>query len=383
MRILFLDQFSEMGGAQCGLIDTVDAVRRRGWDCQAAIPGGGPLAEQLRSRGVPTTVIPCGPYSSGRKNVTDMFRFGWDVPLQARTVNGLCERTEFDLLYVNGPRLLPVAALVARNHTPVLFHAHSHIGQPAAAKLVGWSIRRAGATVTACSNFVAEALRAYVGRDRLHVIPNGVRPLEFREPRPVRDGTWRIGIVGRISPEKGHKEFLEAAALLAGIFRKARFVICGAPLFAQPDFFEEVKRRASGLPVEFLGWQEDVAPVFAELDLLAVPSSEEGMGRVVAEAFSAGVPVVAFSTGGLPELITHRETGFLVPEISFARLAACIADVIAMDTAELRKIAANARRKWERCYTVTAYQNRVSAVMESLVPSSQAERETRTLQTSI
>src|SRR5581483_8740359 len=54
VKILFLDQFSEMGGAQRGLIATVDAVLKRGWELCAALPGDGPVLGQLRSRGVMT-----------------------------------------------------------------------------------------------------------------------------------------------------------------------------------------------------------------------------------------------------------------------------------------------------------------------------------------
>ena len=379
MKILFLDQFSEMGGAQRALIDTVDAAQRRGWEVYAAVPGAGPLIEQLQTRGVAVTGMSCGPYRSHSKNAIDVVRFGFDLRRQIRTISNLSNERGFDLLYVNGPRLMPAAAFACPRSVPILFHAHSHIRQAAAAKVAGWSIRHADATVVACSNSVVEPLRSYAESDKLHVIPNGVAEVKFRERPFGREKSWCIGMIGRISPEKGQAEFLQAAALIALESDKARFVLCGAPLFADTSYEEVVHRLAEGLPVEFIGWREDVAPVFATLDLLVVPSLEEGMGRVIVEAFSAGVPVVAFPTGGIPEVVVDGETGFLTKGTSPEALAARLREVFASGPDVLRRVAANARRAWERSYTLARYQDRITAVMEGLVSASPAERETGTL----
>jgi glycosyltransferase involved in cell wall biosynthesis len=380
VKILFLDQFSEMGGAQRMLVDTVDAARGRGWEAYAAIPGDGPLIAQLRSRGVAVKGIRCGPYRSSRKGGADFMRFALDLLQQICIIRDLSDQECFDLIYVNGPRLLPAAALAHRPPAPVLFHAHSHIRELAASRLARWSIRRVGASVIGCSNSVIDPLRLHVARDKLHVIPNGVQAAQFRKRQFGRGKGWRIGMIARISPEKGQVEFLQAAALLAREFLDAHFVICGAPLFADSSYSEHVQNLAAGLPVEFLGWREDISTVLNELDLLAAPSIDEGMGRVLAEAFSAGVPVIAFSVGGIPEVVIDAETGFLTRETSPEALAARIRDVIVSDPQALRQVVANARKAWERSYTLTQYQERITAVIESLVLGSRPERETETLQ---
>lgn len=379
MKILFLDQFSEMGGAQHVLLDTVDAARARGWKAHAAIPGNGPLIEQLRSRTVAVTGIPCGPYRSKRKGAADLMRFPLELLRQTRIIRDLSDEECFDLVYVNGPRLLPAAALAHRRAAPVLFHAHSHIHQLAAARLARWSIRKTDAAVIGCSNSVIEPLRCHVAQDKLHVIPNGVRTVQFRERRFGRGSVWRIGMIARVSPEKGQAEFLQAAALLARRCVDARFVICGVPLFSDSTYSEHVQNLAAGLSVEFLGWREDVASVLENLDLLVMPSQDEGMPRALLEAFSAGVPVVAYPAGGIPEVIVDGETGFLTGGTSPEALATRIGDVIASRPDALRRVIAIARKAWERSYTLAQYQERITAVMESLVSASQPARETETL----
>ena len=376
MNILFLDQFSQMGGAQHGLLDTIEAARARGWRAWAALPPGGPLVNRLQSLDVTVAPVPCGPYRSGTKSLPDLFRFGGDLMRQVRLIMDLKNRIRFDLIYVNGPRLLPAVALAVRGHVPVLFHAHSHVEQALARKLACRSIRRSAAAVVACSHSVMAHFRDYVVPRKQFVIPNGVRELPFRMRDFPHDGKWRIGVIGRISPEKGQAEFVRAAAILNGEFPAARFHICGAPMFGDARYFDDVQRLARGLPIEVLGWREDIAAVLSDLDLVVVPSQLEGMGRVVVEAYAAGVPVIAFPVGGIPEIITDRETGFLVTEKTAQALAGCIREVMRADPADLHRIAASARRVWETRYNTGIYQRRITELIERLVSDRPAERET-------
>jgi len=79
--------------------------------------------------------------------------------------------------------------------------------------------------------------------------------------------------------------------------------------------------------------------------------------------------------GGIPEVVTDGETGFLSPQASPQALAAKIREIVSSDPGRLRSVAANARRAWKRCYTLAAYQNRVMDLMERLVSDWRAERE--------
>jgi glycosyltransferase involved in cell wall biosynthesis len=374
VKILFLDQFSEMGGGQRVLLDFVDAVVGRGWTAHVLVPGSGPLVEQLRARDVPVEHIPCGPYRSGGKSPADFLRFARDVRQQVREIDNRLRQERFDLIYVNGPRLLSAATRAVRDRAPVWFHAHSRIQQAYAVRAAGSSIRKVDATVVACSKSAAEPLRRYIAPGKLHVIPNGTPDLGFR-PRGF-GGAWTVGVVGRVSPEKGQMDFLQAIALLKPEFPRVRFIVCGAPILPARKYFDRVQTLARSLNVELSGWREDIASVFSELDLLVVPSKEEAMGRVLVEAFSAGVPVVAFPVGGIPEVIIDGETGFLVSETTPQALAGRIRKLLNGDAETLQKIACNARRAWEQRYTVTAFQQRITNLMARVVSVWQAEHRT-------
>jgi len=362
VNILFLDQYSRLGGAQLVLLDTIAAAQARGWHAWAMLPGDGPLAHQLRGQGVAIAEIPCGPYRSSAKSVRDLLRFPADVAAQARAIRNLAVQTHFDLIYINGPRLLPAVALGLPTSLPALFHAHSHVEQKLARRLTSWCIARGNASVVACSQSVLDEVTAATSPHDRAVIPNGVPDAGYRERRFPIDGEWKIGIIGRISPEKGQVIFVEAARLLRSHFPRMKFLICGAPLFGDVSYLRRVQQLALRLPVEFLGWREDIAAVLSDLDLLVVPSTQEGMGRVVIEAFSAGVPVVASPVGGIPEVVENAKTGFLFAPRDPQSLADCIANAIAQPE-RLRTIAANARRVWEREYRLELYQERITASM--------------------
>ena len=366
MNILFLDQFRTMGGGQRSLLELLPAIRGRGWKARVVLPGDGSYAGKLRSGGFPVDFVRCGDYTPARKGLADFVRYGCESLPMLRGILDLTTTHRTNLLYVNGPRLLPAAALTALARSiPLVFHSHHRLVQPSAVRLAGEALRWSRASLIACCRFASEPLLPYVAEDRWRILYNGVsEPAwlgRWRDPT----GGWNIGVMGRVEPEKGQLEFVEAARTLVAEFPKSRFSVIGAPLFSGPQYLEKVKAASRGLPVEFLGWQEDIGAAFSKLDLLVVPSSDsDSTPRVVLEAFAAGIPVVAFPSGGIPELVQDGETGFLAEAPSAAALAARIRSVLSMDPWAVKAVANRARAAWSERYTLERYQHEVIDAIE-------------------
>ena len=353
MNILFLDQYSDLGGAQRCLIDLIPAVIKRGWKAHVAAPGNGAMRDRVEACGASYSQIHSGPYASGGKSMADLLRFPVELPSLAREIAALAQ----DIVYVNGPRLMPAAALASSGQ--IIFHCHSRLKHHYDAALVGIAVASSRATVIASCRYVAEPLRPYV--NQFDVVYNGV---EGPGQSTLPSSTFRIGVIGRIGVEKGQLEFVEMARLLPNEYR---FVICGAPLFSNPAavaYFEHVQRTAAGLAIEFTGWSDDIYDALSKLDLLVVPSAPgEATTRVILEAYAAGVPVVATRSGGIPEIVEDGETGFLVPDADPKKLAAKVR-AVASQPALLKRVAEAAHEAWRARYTLEQYQTRILSILE-------------------
>jgi glycosyltransferase involved in cell wall biosynthesis len=183
------------------------------------------------------------------------------------------------------------------------------------------------------------------------VIPNWVDlgKLQFR-PHPLHD-VITIGLLGQISPHKGHDDALEAMRLLGSRYR---LLIAGT---GEAAYVRSLKTKALGMPVDFLGFVSQ--PEFFEMtDILAVPSWEEPFGIVVLEAMAAGIPVVSTNAGGPSEIISNGVHGLLVPPRDPAALAQALQRV-AHDEKLRSSIIKNARHHTEVNYEISPVVSRI------------------------
>src|SRR6202041_3471375 len=115
----------------------------------------------------------------------------------------------------------------------------------------------------------------------------------------------------------GQREFVEAARIIHSRMPEARFAIYGETMFASHDYEREVRAAAAGLPIEFAGWASNVYDALARMDVLLVPSKpHEATTRVILEAFAAGVSVIAFPSGGIPEVLPADSLASSVEEMA-------------------------------------------------------------------
>jgi glycosyltransferase involved in cell wall biosynthesis len=277
----------------------------------------------------------------------------------------MAQRVDADVVYLNGPRLLPATALAGVG-CPALFHSHSYLAPGAVRRLAGIALRRLDAILVAQCEFVAVPWRPYVRPERVSVIYNGVAGPSHALER-AHAGAPRVGCIGRIAPEKGQREFVAAAKQIHQALPKCAFAIYGAPLFADADaarYATQMRADAEGLPLEFAGWVDDPYACLAQLDLLLVPSSgQEATTRVILEAFAASVPVIAFPSGGIPEVIEDGVSGLLAN--TAREMAQQAIDLLTGDPCRLLSIAQAARESWARRFTLDRYHHQILRAIET------------------
>jgi len=148
--------------------------------------------------------------------------------------------------------------------------------------------------------------RSSVILNAMEAPPVGPRPLSFDPPELL--------CLGRIVYEKGFHVAVEAFQRIHRRFPRARLTIAGdGP--ERGALHEQVSRLGLERAVRFTGWirPERVPAVIGEASIVLVPSREESFGLVALEAGLMGRPVVASRVGGLPEVVSHLETGLTVP----------------------------------------------------------------------
>jgi glycosyltransferase involved in cell wall biosynthesis len=376
MKILCLDQFASLGGAQRCLADLLPGFLKRGWQPRLAIAGDGPLADICRGLGAPVDILPFQSFGNGRKSFSDCCRYFHYSNELIQAIDLVLQQHRPALLYVNGPRILPAAAAVARRRSlPLVFHCHSRPFDPFAKCALHASLRYAAARIIACCGYAAKPIARFFPAGKLSVIYNGIAETVRYQPRlSIRT----IGVVGRIEPEKGQLEFVQAVGYLANEFPGGRFVIVGAPMFSGSRYLDTVVEAARGLPVEFTGWRSDSKSVLSDIDLLVVPSAPiDCTPRVILEAFAAGVPVAAFPAGGIPELVSDGQTGFLTTSNTPPALAIRIRTILHIASAERTAVIERAHKAWREKYNLDRFQQQVADVLLGAIERSRMSSQSR------
>lgn len=138
-----------------------------------------------------------------------------------------------------------------------------------------------------------------------------------------------IGVIGRLSPEKGLMDFLKALEqTITSMPNVVALLVGEGPDQAALEQF--ATSHGLGERVVFTGYQEKVADYYQALDLLVLPSLTEGLPNVVLEAMSFGVPVLATNVGGVSEII-NADNGVLVPPGDPDTLAAKMVELLRDD----------------------------------------------------
>jgi glycosyltransferase involved in cell wall biosynthesis len=239
--------------------------------------------------------------------------------------------------------LLATAAAVDR--TPLVITLHGSDVRLARRSAWGpWLFRRVvrrGAAVTAVSEWLASEAHALSPGLAVEVAPMPVEVALFTPTGAPRQPN-RLLFVGRLNAQKGLGDVLEA---LASCRQPVELDIVGDG----PDR-SKLGERATALGLaDRVRWhgelrQRDIVPLYRAATAVVVPSRDEGLGLVAVEALLCETPVIAYRSGGLPDIIRDGETGWLVPPDDRPALASTVDRVIA-DPAEaaLRARAGRAR----------------------------------------
>lgn len=282
-----------------------------------------------------------------------------------------------DLIHAHLPRAHVLAGLVGRlTSTPVLYTLHGR--QLATLDL---EVHRACGThlSVVCQPSYFQALGLGVDPERVSLEPNGVDTQVFR-PRARSGESLRkalglderaplVGFVGRLSPEKGPEVFVRSAMLWLHQMPSAHAVLVGeGPL--ESELRAQIAMLGLQDRVHLAGLQHDMPAVYADLDVVVSCSHSEAMPLALMEAMSCGVATVATAVGGVPDIVVHGQTGWLVAPAQADEIAGRCLALLRDDGARLG-MGQRGRQRAEQSLSLDGSVGRVAQLIRRLVQPAQ------------
>ena len=304
MKTLQLLPSLEVGGVERGVVDLAKSLGTRGHQT-VVISSGGSLVQELVRMGVKHYELPV--------NKKSLFSLKL-VPVIAQII----EREQIDLVHARSRVPAWIGWLAARKAgVPFVTTCHGYYSTHFLSRIMGWGKRVIVISRTVGRHMIDDFK---VPAERIRLVHRGLDLAQFRfvpgryaEKRP----TLKILNVGRLSPIKGHLEFLKAVHLLKRKLSSIEVLIVGSEGKGKTKYTGQIQEtiRQLGLEstVRLLGTRRDIPELLASADLLVMSTLvPEAFGRVLIEAGAVGTAVLATRVGGVMDVIDHGENGRLV-----------------------------------------------------------------------
>jgi glycosyltransferase involved in cell wall biosynthesis len=288
------------------------------------------LYENATKAHIESYLIPCGGQID-RKAIT--------------SIRELIQRTGADVLHAHGYKADFYAYFALRASTvPLVSTCHNWLDNDRKTVFYGVLDRlilRGYVRLVAVSEDVRQRLvRSGVKVNKVSMIRNGIDLRPFDRASAVVNELGRsacplVGLVGRLSTEKGVDIFLHAAARVIAHCPYAKFVVAGdGPNRADLDtLIDKLGIRAS---VRMLGRCDDMPAFYASLDVMVSASRKEGLPIAILEGMASQLPLIATAVGQVPTVILDGRTGVLVPAENPGSLAEAIIKLLADPTKRAR-----------------------------------------------
>ncbi|MEW6101644.1 MAG: GT4 family glycosyltransferase PelF [Candidatus Omnitrophota bacterium] len=313
MNVLQVLPELNVGGVERGTLDLASYLVREGHKA-VVVSAGGQLVADLEAKGAIHYKL-----AVHKKSIFSIIKM---IPLLSEII----KKEDIDIVHARS-RVPALIAYFAARKTRAVFitTCHGYYKKHPFSYVMGW-----GKRVIVLSNVIARHMidDFNVPNERIRLVARSVDLTRFKYEGPAakRKEEFNVGIIGRITPLKGHSYFIKAMAKLARINPRLKIWIVGDAPQSKQAYKEElqvlVKRLGLSHCTEFLGNQRDIPGILSHLDLLVLATTaQEAFGRVIIEAQASGVPVVATEVGGVVDIIENKKTGMLVPPADPQRIA--------------------------------------------------------------
>ena len=365
----------ELGGAQSSTLAILAQLDRRKF-IPSLVSSHGPLTHAARAiRGLSVTLVP------GLRSAVNPFKDLWAF---SRLVS-LIRQGGYQIVHTHSSKagiLARWAAHLAK--IPVIVHTiHGfgfHAFQPRWLSRLYQRFERDASRVTGALVAVSErdrktGLALGIGTpDRYRLIRYGIEPSQFFPHSPASIVRQELGLdprrpvigtVACLKPQKAPLDFVRACQLIRHALPETQFIIAG-----DGSMRPEVERLRDELglngSLHLLGWRHDIPRLLSAMDVFMLASRWEGLPIACIEAMALGLPIVATTAGGIPELVKDGRNGFLVPVSQPARLAGAALRIL-RDDALRHEMGAASRGMVDSHFTVEHMVRETERLYEDLL----------------
>ena len=355
------------GGAQTYLYDLVSLQKKyRSVEPEVLILfEGGPIKTKLEKLKIPMTLIG--------------MRHGLDLPKIAK-LRYFLKKCDHDIIHTHAPNIA-LHWILKFIQKPKVFTEH---GGKLLGGTGGWrnkiiynalknsydvliaiSYEMKARMVQICPSIENKIVVVYNGIDFDHVDSLSI-PSDSELPNELTSNKFKIGIIGRLTYQKGIPAFIETAHCLNKMHDNLEFIVIG-----DGELRSELENLVSKLGLKnnlvFLGYRTDAKQLLKKFDIFLFTSNFEPFGLVLLEAMAARIPIVALHLkGAVPEIINHGEDGLIVynkdPQLLAESVSALIKD------SDLRnKLTTNAHLKVKNNFTMQSNSDKILALYKNII----------------
>lgn len=350
IRVLLLIPTLDRSGAEKQLTLLATGLPRDRFEVEVVcLTRGGPFQTDLEAAGIPVTVL-------GK-------RWKFD-PLTWRLLKNLIAEKQPDILHTWLFAANSYGRLVAgKGDRPKIVVSERCVDSWKA----GWQLWLDQKLISNTDRLVgnSQAVADFyeglgVPAEKLSVIHNGIELAEAvtaerksiaRKSLGITDKASVLGFVGRLAPQKRLKDLLWGFELVSSHALDVHFVLAGdGPQRSELESFARQIRVDDR--VHFLGHREDTSSLFAAFDVFWLASDFEGQSNSLMEAMAAGCPSVVSDIAPNVDLVTHEETGLVVPVMDRAEFAKAAVRLL-KDNELSTRLGLSARRNMEIRFSVS------------------------------
>jgi glycosyltransferase involved in cell wall biosynthesis len=359
------------GGAKLAMEIHRVATAVHGPVSQLLLPGEGEAERIARSESFPYTRY-CLERLTGSSRLGSLTE-NWRLSRRVR-------RCGAGVIHVHAPFVYGAAKLFFQlSKLKTILHVHLDF----TAEQLRWALRYLPDRIIVCADFMRPAVEEAVGdrpgaSERIQVIRNAVDTERFtpegraeQKRRFELDPSVPLLIVNaNLSPHKGQDTAIRAVSILKQRGIRVQLWIVGNERSGSGEYLAQLKKLVGEESVEdrvsFLGFRHDIPDLLRAADFMLLPSTSEGLPISVLEAQASKCLVLAAPTAGVPEVISHEETGFLIAAHDAPGYAATIS-MLMNDGSRTSAITEAAYRQVIKHHQLRSYCLRVLDLYESLM----------------